>query len=211
MRAAEYGNKAEREMLGICALDNSTPPNSRRVMPAAAIHAYNAAPRTGRTAMSKPKKAKADDTTIVVNKKANHDYFLEDRIEAGVALLGWEVKSLRQKKVQLIDSHIFIKNGEAFLLGANIVPLASTNTHSVADPTRTRNLLLHQKELARLFAGIQQKGYTCVCTKLYWKDHLIKAQIALAKGKHDYDKRDVEKEREWNIQKRRTLSHAMRK
>lgn len=161
--------------------------------------------------MSKAKKAKHDDTTIVINKKANHDYFIEDRFEAGLALLGWEVKSLRQKKVQLIDSHILIKNGEAFLFGANIVPLASTNTHSVADPTRTRKLLLHQKELARIFSGVQQKGHTCVCTKLYWKDHLIKAQIALAKGKHDYDKREVEKERDWNIEKRRAMSHSVKR
>lgn len=158
--------------------------------------------------MSKAKKAKQDDTTIVVNKKANHDYFLEDRFEAGLALLGWEVKSLRQKKVQLVDSHIVIKNGEAFLFGALITPLASANTHSVADPTRSRKLLLKQKELARIFTGVQQKGHTCVCTRLYWKDHLIKAQIALAKGKHEYDKRSVEKEREWNLTKRRALSHA---
>lgn len=161
--------------------------------------------------MSKPKKSKADDPTIIVNKKASHDYFLQDRMEAGVALLGWEVKSLRQKKVQLIDSHILIKNGEAFLFGATIVPLASTNTHSVADPTRSRKLLLHQRELSRLFSGVQQKGYTCICTKLYWKEHLIKAEIALAKGKHDYDKRNVEKEREWNLDKRRAMSHAVRK
>lgn len=161
--------------------------------------------------MSKAKKSGADDTNIVINKKATHDYFLEDRFEAGLALLGWEVKSLRQKKVQLVDSHILIKNGEAFLFGATIVPLASTNTHSVADPTRSRKLLLHQKELARIFSGVQQKGHTCVCTKLYWKDHLIKAQIALAKGKHEYDKRDVEKEREWNLTKRRTLSHEAKR
>ncbi len=157
--------------------------------------------------MSKPTKIKMDDTTIVINKKASHDYFLEDRVEAGLVLLGWEVKSLRQKKVQLIDSHIFFKNGEAFLFGALFVPLSSTNTHSVADPTRSRKLLLKQKEISRLFNGVQQKGYTCVCTKLYWKEHLIKAQIALAKGKHDFDKRAVEKEREWNIDKRRTMSH----
>jgi SsrA-binding protein len=157
--------------------------------------------------MSKAHKIKQDDDTIVINKKANHDYFIEDRFEAGLALQGWEVKSLRQKKVQLIDSHIFVKNGEAFLFGANIVPLTSTNTHTIAEPTRTRKLLLNERELSRIAAGVQVKGYTCVCTKLYWKGHLIKAQIALAKGKHDYDKRAVEKEREWNITKRRTMSH----
>jgi SsrA-binding protein len=160
--------------------------------------------------MSKAKKSKLDDDTIVINKKATHDYFLEDRFEAGLALVGWEVKSLREKKVQLVDSHVLMKNGEAFLFGAQFVPLASTNTHSVADPTRTRKLLLNQRELARLFAGVQQKGYTCVCTKLYWKGHLIKAEIALAKGKHAYDKRDVTKEREWNISKRRAMSHAVK-
>jgi SsrA-binding protein len=161
--------------------------------------------------MNKTKKSKTADTTIVINKKATHDYFLEDRYEAGIALLGWEVKSLRQKKVQLIDSHIFIKNGEAFLFGATFTPLASTNTHSVADPTRSRKLLLKQKELSRIFAGVQQKGHTCVCTKLYWKDYLIKAEIALAKGKHDYDKRQVEKEREWDLTKRRTMAHDVKR
>jgi SsrA-binding protein len=152
------------------------------------------------------KSSKQDDTTIVVNKKATHDYFLEDKIEAGIVLLGWEVKSLRDKKVQLTDSHVFIKNGEAWLFGAQFVPLPTVSSHYVADPKRTRKLLLNQRELARIIAGVQQKGYTCVCTKLYWKGHLVKAQIALAKGKHEYDKRQVEKEREWNLDKRRMLS-----
>jgi SsrA-binding protein len=152
------------------------------------------------------KSSKQDDTLIVANKKASHDYFLEDKFEAGVALLGWEVKSLRERKVQLVDSHIFVKNGEAWLFGANFVPLPSVSSHYVADPTRARKLLLNQRELSRIFAGIQQKGYTCVCTKLYWKGHLVKAQIALAKGKHQYDKRQTEKEREWNLDRRRTLS-----
>lgn len=152
------------------------------------------------------KSSKQDDTTIVVNKKATHDYYIEDKFEAGLALLGWEVKSLREKKVQLVDSHIFLKNGEAWLFGAQFVPLPTVSTHYVADPTRSRKLLLNQRELARLFAGVQQKGYTCICTKLYWKGHLVKAQIALAKGKHQYDKRQAEKEREWNLDRRRTLA-----
>lgn len=167
--------------------------------------AYNA------RAMAKPKKSKADDSLIVVNKKANHDYFIEDRFEAGLALLGWEVKSLREKKIQLVDSHVIVKNGEAWLLGAQIVPLASASTHYVADPTRTRKLLLNRKELSRIFSGIQQKGYTCVCTKLYWKGHLIKCEVALAKGKHEYDKRGVTKEREWNIAKQRTMQIAAKR
>jgi len=155
--------------------------------------------------MAKPKKKKADDTTIVVNKKANHDFFIGDKFEAGIALTGWEVKSLRQKKIQLVDSHVIIKNGEAYLLGAQITPLDTASSHVVADPTRTRKLLLHNKELARIFSAIQQKGHTCVCTKLYWKGHLVKCQIALAKGKHSFDKRASIKEREWNIDKQRAV------
>jgi len=155
--------------------------------------------------MAKPKKKKADDTTIVVNKKANHDFFIGDKFEAGIALTGWEIKSLRQKKIQLVDSHVIIKNGEAYLLGAQITPLDTASSHVVADPTRTRKLLLHKKELARIFSAIQQKGHTCVCTKLYWKGHLVKCQIALAKGKHSFDKRASIKEREWNIDKQRAV------
>lgn len=161
--------------------------------------------------MAKAKKQKHDDSTIVLNKKANHDYFIEDRFEAGIALNGWEVKSLREKKVQLVDSHVLIKDGEAWLFGAQIVPLLSASTHFVADPTRTRKLLLNRKELARIFAATQQKGHTCVCTKMYWKGHLVKCQIALAKGKREHDKRDVEKEREWNITKQRTMQIAARR
>jgi len=152
-----------------------------------------------------PKTKRNDDTTIVVNKKASHDYFIEDKYEAGLVLQGWEVKSLREKKIQLVDSHVIIMHGEAWLLGAQIVPMASASTHHIADPTRTRKLLLNQKELARIFSGIQQKGYTCVCTRMYWKEHIVKCQIALAKGKHTYDKRTVEKDREWNITRQRTM------
>jgi len=160
--------------------------------------------------MAKAKKNKADDTTIVVNKKANHDYFIGDRFEAGIALTGWEVKSLRQKKIQLVDSHVIIKNGEAYLLGAQITPLDTASSHVVADPTRTRKLLLHRKELARIFSAIQQKGHTCVCTKLYWKGHLVKSQVALAKGKQSFDKRASIKEREWNIDKQRAVRNDHR-
>jgi SsrA-binding protein len=161
--------------------------------------------------MAKPKKVKHDDSTIVVNKKANHDYFIEDRFEAGIALNGWEVKSLREKKIQLVDSHVLVKNGEAWLFNALIVPLISASTHYVADPTRTRKLLLNRKELARIFSAVQQKGHTCICTKMYWKGHLVKCQIALAKGKQEHDKRDVTKEREWNITKQRTMQIAARR
>jgi SsrA-binding protein len=157
--------------------------------------------------MAKSGKSKTPDNTIIVNKKARHDYFLEDKFEAGVELQGWEVKSLRLKKVQLMDSYVLIKEGEAFLLGCNITPLDTASTHVVADPGRTKKLLLHKKELARLFSATQQKGHTCVCTKLYWKGHLVKAEIALAKGKQAHDKRATAKDREWNIDKQRIVRH----
>ena len=160
--------------------------------------------------MAKSKKPKVPDNTIVQNKKARHDYFIEDTFETGIALQGWEVKSLRDKKVQLVDSYVLIKDGEAFLLGCNITPLNTASTHVVADPGRTKKLLLHKKELARLFIATQQKGYTCVCTKLYWKNHLIKAEIALAKGKQSHDKRDTIKDRQWNIEKQRTVRQTNR-
>ena len=156
------------------------------------------------------KKPKSLDNTIVLNKKARHDYFLQDTFEAGVVLEGWEVKSLRLKKVQLIDSYVLIKDGVAFLLGCNVTPLNTASTHVIADPSRTKKLLLHSKELAKLFVAVQQKGNTCVAVKLYWKGHLIKCQIALAKGKQDHDKRATEKDREWQIDKRRILRQANR-
>jgi len=120
------------------------------------------------------------------------------------------VKALRQKKVQLTDSHVIIKDGEAWLLGSQITPLNTASTHVICDPTRTRKLLLHKKELARIFESVQQKGHTCVCTKLYWKDHLVKCQIALAKGKQSHDKRATIKEREWNIDKQRAVRSGNR-
>lgn len=160
--------------------------------------------------MAKSAKQKTPDTTIVANKKARHDYFIEDTFEAGVALQGWEVKSLRMKKVQLVDSYVLLKDGEAFLLGCNITPLDTASTHVIAEPDRTRKLLLHSKELARIFTATQQKGHTCVCLKLYWKNHLVKAQIALAKGKQSHDKRATIKDREWNIDKQRIVRQTNR-
>ncbi len=158
--------------------------------------------------MAKSSKQKNPDNTIVQNKKARHDYFIEETFEAGVALQGWEVKSLRLKKVQLVDSYVLLKDGEAFLLGCNITPLNTASTHIVADPTRTKKLLLHKKQLAKIFSATQQKGHTCVCTKLYWKNHLVKAQIALAKGKQAHDKRATLKDRQWNIDKQRIVRQA---
>ena len=160
--------------------------------------------------MAKSGKSKALDTTIARNKKALHDYFIEDSFEAGMMLLGWEVKSMREKKVQLTDSYVILKDGEAWLIGCNITPLNTASTHVVCEPDRTRKLLLHRKELARLFSSVQQKGHTCVATKIYWKEHLIKCQVSLAKGKQEHDKRNVEKDREWAIEKQRTVRHNQR-
>lgn len=151
------------------------------------------------------KKTKTADNTIALNKKARHDYFIEDEIEAGIALQGWEVKSLRAGKVQLVDSYVLLKNGEAWLLGAHITPLPTVSTHYEVDPQRTRKLLLHDSEIARLVKAVSQKGYTCLCTVMYWKGHLVKCKIALGKGKGQEDKREVQKEKDWNLDKQRLL------
>ena len=151
------------------------------------------------------KKKKTPPNRIALNRKARHDYSIEDNFEAGLALMGWEVKSLRAGKGQLTDSYVFLKDGEAWLIGAHISPLQSASTHFVTDPTRTRKLLLHQKELSKLFTAVNQKGYTCVATALYWKQHLVKCEIALAKGKQAHDKRETEKDRDWNRQQQRIM------
>ncbi len=154
--------------------------------------------------MSK-KKPKVADNTIALNKRARFDYHIDETFEAGLALTGWEVKSLRAGKVQITDTYVLVKDGEAFLVGANITPLDTVSTHFVADPTRTRKLLLHKKELAKLVAATQQKGMTCVCTALYWKGHLVKAKIGLARGKQSHDKRQDQRDRDWDRQKQRVL------
>lgn len=158
--------------------------------------------------MAKKPKNKQTDSSIAQNKRARHDYHIVEKFEAGLALQGWEVKSLRAGKAQLTDSYVFLKNGEAFLIGAHITPLNTVSTHYVTDPTRTRKLLLHEKELSRLFNGVNQKGYTCVATALYWKRHLVKCEIALAKGKQAHDKRESEKDRDWKRQKERLMRHG---
>jgi len=149
------------------------------------------------------------NATIAQNKKARHEYFIEEIFEAGIVLEGWEVKSLRAGKAQLVDSYVLFKDGEAFLLGALITPLPSASTHFVTDPTRTRKLLLNRRELDRFAGAVQQKGYTCVATALYWSQHRVKCEIALAKGKADYDKRETEKSRDWQRQKQRMMRHSV--
>ena len=156
------------------------------------------------------KNSKMPDNTIVQNKRARFDYTLLESFEAGISLSGWEVKSLREGKAQLTDSYVLMKDGEAFLLGAQITPLDTASTHFVTDPIRTRKLLLNKKELAKILAATSAKGQTCVCTRLYWKGHLVKAAISLAQGKQTHDKRDTQRDRDWDRQKQRVMRHANR-
>ena len=161
--------------------------------------------------MSKQKKkAKPGSSTIALNKKARHDYFLEDKTEAGVVLTGWEVKALRQGKCQLVDSYVIYHRGEIWLTGALITPLQQASTHIITEPRRERKLLLHAREIERISQKIQSKGYTCVCTALYWKGPNVKAEIAMAKGKQSHDKRDAKKDKDWAKQKERIMKHSVR-
>ena len=153
------------------------------------------------------KDKKAGQSTIALNRRARFDYFIEDRFEAGIALEGWEVKSLRAGKVQIAESYVIIKDREAFLLGALITPLITASTHIHPDPTRTRKLLLHREELARLIGAVERKGYTLIPTAMYWSRGRAKLEIGLAKGKQTHDKRAAEKERDWERQKGRMLRH----
>lgn len=146
-------------------------------------------------------------STIVVNKKARFDYNIEDRFEAGLMLEGWEVKSLRAGKVQLVDSYVIIKHNEAWLLGALITPLPTASTHIHPDPQRTRKLLLHRKELDRLIGAVERKGYTLIALSLYWKKGKVKAEIGLGKGKQTHDKRATQKDRDWQREKQRILKN----
>jgi SsrA-binding protein len=155
--------------------------------------------------MSKSKAKSQPSSTIALNKKARHDYFIEERMEAGLVLEGWEVKSLRAGRVQLSDSYVIVKDAEAWLLGALITPLPTASTHIHPDPTRTRKLLLHRDELDRLIGAVERKGYSLVPTAMYWKKGRAKLEIALAKGKKAHDKRAAIKERDWQRDKQRLL------
>ncbi len=154
------------------------------------------------------KKTSPGDSTIIVNRKARHDYFIEDTYEAGIALEGWEVKSLRAKSVQIKESYILIKNGEAWLHGAHISALNTASTHIKPNPLRTRKLLLHRNEIDRLIGAVERKGYTLVPVKLYWKKGRAKVEVGIAKGKQQHDKRHSEKDRDWERQKSRILKHG---
>ncbi len=153
-------------------------------------------------AKSKQKKSNTNNT-IALNKKAQHEYFIEQRFECGLVLQGWEVKSLRASRIQLKESYVKILHGETFLVGGHISPLASASTHVDPDPTRTRKLLLKRSEINRLIGLIERAGYTLVPTAMYWKRGRAKLEIGLAKGKKQHDKRATEKDRDWQREKAR--------
>lgn len=141
-------------------------------------------------------KDSTEPRVIAQNRKAWHDYFIEQRLEAGLVLKGWETKSLRAGRAQLKESYVIIQRGEAYLFGAHFAPLVSASTHVKADPTRTRKLLLHRVEINRLIGAIERRGYTLVPLSLYWKKGRAKLEVALARGKKQYDKRATVKARE---------------
>jgi SsrA-binding protein len=145
------------------------------------------------------------NTTIAENRKARHDYFIEDRYEAGLALEGWEVKSLRAGRAQLKEAYVYLRNGEAWLFGAHFSPLPSASTHVQPDPTRTRKLLLHRNQIDQLIGAVERRGYTIVPLSLYWKAGRAKLGIGLAKGKKLHDKRAADKSRDWEREKQRLL------
>ena len=160
------------------------------------------------TKAMKKNKNTSSDSTIALNKKARHDYFIEDTIEAGLALEGWEVKSLREKSIQITESYISIKQGEAWMSGAHITPLSTAATHLYTDPSRIRKLLMHRHEIDKLIGAVERKGYTLVATKMYWKKGRAKVEVGIAKGKQQHDKRTSEKDRDWQRQKERILKNA---
>ena len=150
-------------------------------------------------------KEKSESSTIALNKRARHEYHIDERYEAGLSLQGWEVKSLRAGRINLGDAYALVKNGEMFLFGASIPPLLSASTHVVADDRRTRKLLLHRTEIDKLIGAVERKGYTIIPMAMYWKHNRVKVELGLAKGKQDHDKRAAEKERDWNREKQQTM------
>jgi SsrA-binding protein len=151
---------------------------------------------------------KNSDKPIAENRKARFDYFIEDRYEAGLALQGWEVKALRAGRANLTEAYVYLRGGEAFLIGAHVTPLNTTSTHVHADPTRTRKLLLSRSELDHLVGAVERRGYTIVPLDLHWSRGHAKLAIGLAKGKKQHDKRATEKDREWQRDKQRMLKRS---
>ena len=157
--------------------------------------------------MSRKKARKPSGNVIAVNRRARHDYFIEQTFEAGLALEGWEAKSLRDGRAQLAEAYVNLRNGEAWLVGAHFSPLTTTGTHIKPDPTRSRKLLLHRHELDRLTGAVERKGYALVPLDLHWHKGRAKLKIGLARGKKQHDKRAADKDRDWKRQKERILKH----
>jgi SsrA-binding protein len=155
-------------------------------------------------AKTKDKDNKAGGT-IALNKRSRFEYHIDQRFEAGVALQGWELKALRAGRINFGDSYAVVRNDEVFLVGASIPPLISASTHVIADDRRTRKLLLHRKEIDQLVGAVERKGYTLVPTAMYWKGNKVKVEVGLARGKQEHDKRDTAKQRDWQIEKQRTM------
>ena len=181
-------------LIQISRTDNST----RRIIASPSSHHHA-------NLMSRKKSKKPAGNVIAANRKARHDYFIEDTFEAGLVLDGWEVKSLRAGNVQLAESYVYIRGGEAWLFGAHFSPLNSASSHVKADPTRTRKLLLHRQELDRLVGAVERKGYALVPLDLHWHKGRAKLSIGMAKGKKQHDKRATSKDRDWQRQKERIL------
>jgi SsrA-binding protein len=146
--------------------------------------------------------------SIVENKKAFHDYFIEERYEAGIALEGWEVKAIRAGRAQLKEAYVIVSNGEVFLIGSHVSPLVSASTHVQPDPTRTRKLLLNAAEISKLIGAVERAGYTLVPINMHYARGRIKLEIGLAKGKRQHDKREAEKDRDWKREQQRLLRHS---
>jgi len=157
--------------------------------------------------MSKSEKKEEAQRSIAVNRRARHDYFIEDTYEAGLALAGWEVKSLRDGRAQITEAYVTLKNNEAWLIGAHITPLLSASTHVHPDATRTRKLLLQAKQIATLTGKVERAGYTVVPLELHWTRGRAKLSIGLAKGKKQHDKRADAKKRDWQREQGRLLRH----
>jgi len=154
---------------------------------------------------AKKKSKKSKSSTIVLNKRARYDYYIEEKFEAGIVLEGWEVKSLREGQVQLGESYVFVKDNEIWITGCVISALKTVSTHITPNPNRTRKLLLHRREIDKLIGAVERKGYTLIATAMYWKKNMVKLEVGIGKGKKEHDKRAVQKDRDWNRDKNRIL------
>lgn len=157
---------------------------------------------------TKKDKKKSTSSTIALNKRARHEYFIEEQFEAGISLEGWEVKALRAGRASITEAYVTVKDGEIYLLGGQITPLPQASTHKHTDPTRTRKLLLHRREIDRLIGQVERAGYTLIPLAMYWKKGFAKLDIGLAKGKKQHDKRETKKQQDWERQKARIMRHS---